>query len=536
MGAAQSLEEARNLAIASRSVSSARHSLDLVWKQWSEVTRSIQLETPNKALNALANGWLVYQTLGCRLWARAATYQSGGAFGFRDQLQDVMALIYSRPDLTRAQLLLCAGHQFLEGDVQHWWHPPTGRGVRTRISDDFLWLPLVTSRYVETTGDTGVLDEKVHFLEGRSVSLEEDSYYDLPIHSDQEASLYEHCVRAIKHSLRFGQHGLPLMGTGDWNDGMNLVGEKGRGESVWLGFFLYDILGKFSKIAQKQNDTLFSELCLSESKKLSQNLESNGWDGDWYRRAFFDDGTMLGSSLNDECRIDSIAQSWSVLSGVGSLENRHRAMQSLDSHLVRRTDGLIQLLDPPFDKSDLDPGYIKGYAPGVRENGGQYTHAAIWATMAFAELGDRKKAWELFNLINPINHSNSEEEMKKYRVEPYVMAADVYAINPHVGRGGWTWYTGSAAWMYRLIIESLLGLELKVDRLRFKPCLPVDWEGFRMHYRFRQTMYHINVIQTLSDRSSLSMKLDGRILTEGFIPLIDDRNEHWAEVNISIDQ
>jgi cellobiose phosphorylase len=533
LGAGRNPEDAGSLVRRFRGSLAAHGTLEKVWEYWNRTLGAVQVETPDRSVNMLANGWLLYQTLACRVWARSGYYQSGGAFGFRDQLQDVMALIHSEPRLVREHLLLCAAHQFKEGDVQHWWHPPTGWGVRTRCSDDFLWLPLAASRYVLLTGDTGVLNETVRFIEGRLLNPEEDSYYDLPHASQETASLYDHCVRAILKGLGRGEHGLPLIGSGDWNDGMNLVGFHGRGESVWLAFFLYEVLVRFAEIALLHGDPSFAERCQEEAAIVRGSIEEHGWDGEWYRRAYFDDGSPLGSRSSAECSIDSISQSWAVLSHAGDAERSRTAMESVDKLLVRRDHNLIKLLDPPFDKSDMDPGYIKGYVPGVRENGGQYTHAAVWTAMAFAALGDSSRAWELLTMINPINHGRSPEEIATYKGEPYVAAADVYAAPAHIGRGGWTWYTGSAGWMYRLIVESLLGLRLETDSLRFEPCLPKEWDSFKVHYRYRETTYHITVLQTRDD-SAASVIVDGALQSGNAISLVDDRQEHTVEVRMPV--
>ncbi|MGO5066566.1 cyclic beta 1-2 glucan synthetase [Clostridium sporogenes] len=486
---------------------------------WLKLTNAIKVKTPDKSMDLMLNGWLLYQVIVCRLWARTAFYQSGGAYGFRDQLQDVMAVCYINPDITKKQIIHSSSRQFKEGDVQHWWHPVVESGIRTRFSDDLLWLPYVTIDYIKNTGDYSILDESTNYLEEPPLKEGEDERYNVASVSSEKGTIYEHCIRAINRALKFGEHNIPLMGSGDWNDGMSTVGNQGKGESVWLGWFLYTILESFINICDYKKDIVNMNRYKEYLQFIKENIEKNAWDGSWYRRAYFDNGIPLGSIENDECTIDSLSQSWSVISGAGKESRVKEAMAAVEKNLIKKDKGIISLLTPAFDKSNLQPGYIKGYLPGVRENGGQYTHAAIWVVLAFCKLKMEDKAWSLFNMINPINHTKSYFNCQNYKVEPYVMTADIYDVEPHVGRGGWSWYTGAAAWMYRIGIEGILGLNLKgKDGFYIDPCVPKDWKEYEIIYNRGSCKYNIKVIR----ENKKELWVDGKLKPNNIIPIFEE--------------
>ena len=557
LGAEENLLESKNTAYKYSKIQNAKQELERVKNNWKELLGRLQVKTPLESINLMLNGWANYQTINSRLLARTGYYQSGGAFGFRDQLQDTLALKYIEPIFLKRQIIKHSKHQFIEGDVEHWWHEETKRGIRTRFSDDLLWLVYLTTEYINFTGDESILEIKTPYLQGEILKENEDEKYDLYLPTQEEGTILEHCIKAIEKSLNFGENGLPKIGSGDWNDGLSTVGNKGKGESIWLGFFLYNILERFIKILKKQQNNLNTSLehPISENQASTSNLQDStsnqisdpitkyqtvmqqlkkalntkGWDGRWYKRAYMDNGATLGSMENDECRIDSIAQSWSVISNAGDNDKKYISMESLENHLIDKENGIIKLLDPPFEKGKLEPGYIKAYLPGVRENGGQYTHAAIWVIIAEAMLGFGDKALELYRMINPIEHTRTKDASKKYKVEPYVIPADIYGASNLAGRGGWTWYTGSSSWYYKAGIEYVLGLKIENGILNFNPCIPKDWKEFEIHYKWKNGIYNIIVKNPDGKNSGVNKVLLNGVEVENNIKL-EDNGVYQVEV------
>jgi cellobiose phosphorylase len=540
LGEAATLEEAREIAERHRRGSQAAATLEATRASWADLLGTIQVDTPDPGLDLMLNGWLLYQTVSCRIWGRTAFYQSSGAFGFRDQLQDVLALLPVRPDMARDQILEASRHQFPEGDALHWWQPYSGRGVRTHCTDDRDWLPFVLSEYLSATGDTALLDERTPYVLGPELPAEQEDLYFTPQHTDEYHPVYDHALAALKASMRVGvgEHGIPRILGGDWNDGMNRVGYKGRGESVWLGWFLITTARKFADVADERGDTGSAADLREFAHGIAASIEEHGWDGAWYRRAYFDDGTPLGTRTATEARIDAIAQAWAIISGAGDPARAARALASVEEHLVRWEDGLIALLDPPFDHMAEDPGYIKGYVPGVRENGGQYTHAAVWVVLAYLLSGDGEEALDMLDLINPVNRTISPEGVDLYKVEPYALVADVYSAKPHVGRGGWTWYTGAAAWYYTVAIQHLLGLRTVVGPdgtrcLSVDPTIPKTWDGFDATYRLGDTVWRIRVDNPRGvNRGVERVTIDGADATDGLVPLVEDSEHHDVRVTM----
>ena len=528
LGADTNLLELQDTAYKYTNPNNAISELEATKKYWSGLLGNLKVDTPIESMNILLNGWLLYQTLCSRMFARSGYYQSGGAYGFRDQLQDCVGLKYISPEILRKQIIKHSEHQFIEGDVEHWWHEETSRGIRTRFSDDLLWLPYMVAEYIRFTGDSKILEEETSYVKGNILPDGIDERYDLYLKTEEKETIYMHCIRAIEKSLNFGENGLPKIGSGDWNDGFSNIGTKRKGESVWLGFFQYLVLEKFVELCEKYGEKERAEKYRKIMEDLKRHLNTNGWDGRWYKRAFMDDGNVLGSIQNEECRIDSIAQSWATISGAGDNDKKYISLNSLENHLVDKEAGIIKLLDPPFEKSKLEPGYIKAYIPGTRENGGQYTHAAVWTIIAEAMLGFGEKATEFFRMINPIEHARTKDEAKKYKVEPYVVPADIYG-GELAGRGGWTWYTGSSSWMYEAGIRYILGFNLEKNILKIKPHIPENWKEYSIRYKYGNSIYNIKVVNK-NLNGSKRIRIDGREIEGDEIILQDNGGIYSVEV------
>jgi cyclic beta-1,2-glucan synthetase len=528
LGQTDNVESMRALINRYREPAQVEAALSATRGWWAQTLGTLQVKTPVLSTDFMLNGWLLYQALSCRFWGRSALYQSSGALGFRDQLQDCLAFVYAAPQLSRQHILVAAARQFLQGDVQHWWHAETGMGVRTRCSDDLLWLPFAVAQYVKVTGDVGILDEVVPFLEGPVLEDGELERMFAPSASPETAPLWEHCRRAIEYGWKLGSRGLPLIGNGDWNDGMNLVGAKGQGESVWLGWFLCTVLESFSQIWEpRDGETQLAPGWRLKAAWMKSQLEQTAWDGEWYLRGFFDNGAPLGSHANEEARIDSLPQSWSVISGAGDRARARQAMESAERNLVREKEKLVLLLAPPFDRSEPNPGYIRGYPPGLRENGGQYTHGALWLAMAWARMNEGDRAVRLMQMMNPVELTRTPDTVAHYRGEPYVAAADVSLGAGRAGQCGWTWYTGSAGWMYRVWMEEVLGFQVRGDRFRVDPVLPVSWPGFELTYRHGSTVYRIKVVRS---SKGASVTLDGQRMVDRFVPLVENGGTRNVEI------
>jgi len=511
--------------------------VDRAWlklrEHWNHLLDGIRIETPDPAFDLMINRWLLYQSLSSRILARSGFYQSSGALGFRDQLQDRLAFTHVDPEGVRDHIIACAARQFREGDVLHWWHPPGNRGVRTRSSDDLLWLPFVTAEYVRVTGDRAVLDVEIPFLEAPPLGEKERDRYALFDTSREIGSLFEHCERALERGVTSGAHGLPLIGDGDWNDGMNRIGDCGVGESIWLAWFAISTMSDFAKLCEDRSDKGRATSWRRRAHALTQSVQREGWDGEWYLRAFDDEGLPWGSKDSDECRIDSVSQSWAVLSGAAPLDRADLALCAADRELVRDEEKLVCLLWPPFDTTRRDPGYIKGYPPGMRENGGQYTHAATWLAWAFAKSGNGDRAVDIFRYTNPISHAATREDAVRYAVEPYAIAADICSAPPHTGRGGWTWYTGAAAWAWRLGVEAILGIKRVGDELEIDPRIPRQWAECRVLMRFPNGALEIRIENPDGVGSGVQeILVDDQRLIERMVRIPVDGHEHQVVVRL----